>query len=155
LLSLSRVLSRGSCTGQNSASTWEWAVQPGALSRTILAVLWLLLGLAMVAVFLSVPTEQTVLVHAARARHPPVRIPAAVLGHLLHGLAGAADLAPTTPDSYTLPAGGPGIHLLVMRILTTGDREQTPHQPGARAIRADLGSERTACDPVLDQRLVA
>ena len=61
--------------------------------------------------FLRESAEQTVLVHAARAQHPPVRIPAVVLGHRLHGLAGTADLAPTTPDSYTLPAAGPGIHL--------------------------------------------
>lgn len=61
--------------------------------------------------FLRESAEQTVLVHAARASHRPVRIPAAVLGRHLHGLAGTANLAPTASESYALPAGGPGIHL--------------------------------------------
>ena len=60
--------------------------------------------------FLREAPEQTVLVHAARARHAPVLIPATVLGRSLQGLAGTVDLQPDG-GSYVLPSHGPAIHV--------------------------------------------
>jgi alpha-glucosidase len=57
--------------------------------------------------FLREAPDETVLVHAARAPHPPVRVPAAVVGSDLAGLAGAPDLRPDADGSVSLPAGGP------------------------------------------------
>ncbi len=61
--------------------------------------------------FLRESPEQTVLVHAARAPHDPVTIPAWVLGERLVGLAGTADRRPESSGEYVLPADGPAISL--------------------------------------------
>ena len=58
-------------------------------------------------VFLREAPGETVLVHAARAQHAPVRIPAAVVGARLEGLAGAADLCADEQGTVTLAADGP------------------------------------------------
>ena len=47
-----------------------------------------------------------VLVHAARANHTPIQIPAKVVGAELAGLAGSADLW-AADGMITLPADGP------------------------------------------------
>ena len=57
--------------------------------------------------FLREAPGESVLVHAARAQHPPIRLPAAVLGSELVGLAGTADLRAGADGWVTLPAGGP------------------------------------------------
>ena len=59
--------------------------------------------------FLRESPEQTVLVHAARAPHDPVTIPAWVLGERLVGLAGTADRRPESSGDYELPADRPAI----------------------------------------------
>ena len=57
--------------------------------------------------FLREAPGESVLVHAARAPHAPVRLPRAVVGNALTGLAGTGDLA-AGPDGWvTLPADGP------------------------------------------------
>jgi alpha-glucosidase len=58
-------------------------------------------------VFLREAPSETVLVHAARANHPPIRIPVSVVGAELVGLAGAADLRADADGMITLPAEGP------------------------------------------------
>uniref|UniRef100_UPI0035B01CD8 alpha-amylase family glycosyl hydrolase n=1 Tax=Promineifilum sp. TaxID=2664178 RepID=UPI0035B01CD8 len=58
--------------------------------------------------FLREAPGETVLVHAARANHAPVRLPAAVVGSELVGLAGSADLRSDAEGMVTLPAEGPG-----------------------------------------------
>ena len=57
--------------------------------------------------FLREAPGETVLVHAARADHTPIRIPAAVVGSELVGLAGTADLRADADGMITLPADGP------------------------------------------------
>ena len=57
--------------------------------------------------FLREAPGETVLVHAARADHRPIRIPAAVVGSELAGLAGTADLRADADGMITLPADGP------------------------------------------------
>ena len=57
--------------------------------------------------FLREAPDETVLVHAARADHPAVRLPAVVVGTCLEGLAGAPDLRADASGSVVLPAGGP------------------------------------------------
>ena len=54
------------------------------------------------------PTE-SVLVHASRADHDPVRIPAAVVGAHLAGLAGSPDLHADNDGMQHLPTRGPAI----------------------------------------------
>ncbi len=58
-------------------------------------------------VFLREAPEETVLVHAARAAHAPIRIPAAVLGSALEGLAGTADLRADAEGFVGLEAESP------------------------------------------------
>lgn len=58
--------------------------------------------------FLREAPGETVLVHAARASHAPVRLPVAVVGAELEGLAGTADLRASSDGTITLPAYGPG-----------------------------------------------
>ena len=57
--------------------------------------------------FLREAPGETVLVHAARAGHTPVQIPAAVVGTELAGLAGSADLSADAGGMVTLPGDGP------------------------------------------------
>jgi alpha-glucosidase len=57
--------------------------------------------------FLREAPGETVLVHAARANHTPIRIPAAVVGSELVGLAGTADLRADADGMIALPADGP------------------------------------------------
>lgn len=57
--------------------------------------------------FLREAPGETVLVHAARAEHRPVRIPVAVVGAELEGLAGTADLRCDNDGWVSLPHGGP------------------------------------------------
>ncbi|HET9905334.1 MAG TPA: glycoside hydrolase family 13 protein [Anaerolineales bacterium] len=57
--------------------------------------------------FLRESPNESVLVHAARADHTPVQIPAAVLGSELKGLAEATDLRADADGIITLPANGP------------------------------------------------
>ncbi|MFZ1411829.1 MAG: hypothetical protein WAS07_10250, partial [Micropruina sp.] len=56
--------------------------------------------------FLREAAEETVLVHAARAAHAPVQLPAWVVGRHLDGLAGTRDLA-ADGGVVTLSASGP------------------------------------------------
>ncbi|MEF2280257.1 glycoside hydrolase family 13 protein [Deinococcus sp. YIM 134068] len=56
--------------------------------------------------FLRESPGETILVHAARASHPPVRLPVAVVGSGVEGLAGTADLR-AERSTVTLPAEGP------------------------------------------------
>lgn len=57
--------------------------------------------------FLREAPGETVLVHAARADHAPIRIPAVVVGSELAGLAGTADLQADADGMINLPADGP------------------------------------------------
>jgi alpha-glucosidase len=57
--------------------------------------------------FLREAPGETVLVHAARADHTPIRIPVTVVGSVLAGLAGSADLQADADGLITLPATGP------------------------------------------------
>jgi alpha-glucosidase len=57
--------------------------------------------------FLREAPGETVLVHAARADHVPVRLPVSVLGSRLDGLAGTGDLHADADGQITLPAHGP------------------------------------------------
>jgi alpha-glucosidase len=57
--------------------------------------------------FLREAPGETVLVHAARAPHHPVRVPSAVVGGALTGLAGTPDLQPDADGWVSLPADGP------------------------------------------------
>lgn len=65
--------------------------------------------------FLREAPEQTVLVHAARADHAPVRLPAAALGRRLEGLAGTPDLDADASGHLELPAQGPHFSVWVCR----------------------------------------
>ncbi len=67
---------------------------------------WLDIGDDALAFLREAPAE-TVLVQAARADHTPIRIPAAVVGSELAGLAGTADLRTDADGMITLPADGP------------------------------------------------
>jgi alpha-glucosidase len=58
-------------------------------------------------VFLREAPGETVLIHAARAHHTPIRIPADVVGSELEGLAGTADLRVAGDGMLTFPADGP------------------------------------------------
>ena len=60
-------------------------------------------------VFLREAPGETVLVHAARADHTPIRIPAAVVGTELVGLAGTADLRAGADGMITLPSRWAGV----------------------------------------------
>ena len=57
--------------------------------------------------FLREAPGETVLVHAARADHSPVRIPASVVGSAPSGLAGTPDLRADADGRVTLPSDGP------------------------------------------------
>jgi alpha-glucosidase len=67
---------------------------------------WLCVGDDALTFLRESPTE-TVLIHAARADHTPIRIPAAVVGSELVGLAGATDLHADVDQIVSLPANGP------------------------------------------------
>ena len=67
---------------------------------------WLCLGDDALTFLREAPGE-TVLVHAARADHTPIRIPAVVVGSELAGLAGTADLQADADGMINLPAEGP------------------------------------------------
>lgn len=58
----------------------------------------------------EVPGER-VLVHAARANHLPVRIPASVTGSHRDGLVGTSDLNAEADGWVSLPAGGPAFRM--------------------------------------------
>ncbi len=57
--------------------------------------------------FLREAPGESVLVHAARVAHAPVRLPATVVGAELSGLAGSRDLRADADGQVTLPADGP------------------------------------------------
>lgn len=57
--------------------------------------------------FLREAPGQSVLVHAARAHHVPVRLPAHMVGEHLEGLAGTPDLRADEEGTVTLPTEGP------------------------------------------------
>ncbi len=57
--------------------------------------------------FLREAPGESVLVHAARAGHDPVRLPSALIGAALTGLAGAADLTAGADGWVSLPGDGP------------------------------------------------
>ena len=61
--------------------------------------------------FLREAPGETVLVHAARADHTPVRLASAVVGAELIGLAGAPDLGADARGVVTLPADGPAFSM--------------------------------------------
>jgi alpha-glucosidase len=71
---------------------------------------WLYIGDDALAFLREYPGE-TVLVHAARANHTPVQIPAAVAGPELLGLAGSADLEADVTGLITLPDDGPAFKM--------------------------------------------
>lgn len=58
-------------------------------------------------VFLREAPGESVLVHAARAEHTPIRIPATVVGTQLEGLAGSPHLSAGSDGMITLAAAGP------------------------------------------------
>ena len=57
--------------------------------------------------YLRETPDEVVLVHAARADHPQVRLPASVVGRSLTGLAGTPDLGAGSDGSVALPPDGP------------------------------------------------
>ena len=59
--------------------------------------------------FLRESTNETVLVHAARAGHTSINIPTTVIGNRLHGLAGTPDLHANAGGVITLPNEGPAV----------------------------------------------
>jgi alpha-glucosidase len=61
--------------------------------------------------FLRQAPRESVLVHAARAAHTPVRLPSAVVGRALTGLAGTSDLHADGDGTVTLPAQGPAFSM--------------------------------------------
>ena len=61
--------------------------------------------------FLREAPGECLLVHAARAAHVPIRIPASVVGTELTGLASSTDLRADAEGMITLPAHGPAFHL--------------------------------------------
>ena len=61
--------------------------------------------------FLREAPGESVLVHAARAEHPPIRIPATVVGTELVGLAGSSDLRADADGMLILPSQGPAFHM--------------------------------------------
>lgn len=61
--------------------------------------------------FLREAPGETVLVHAARANHPPVQLPVAVVGKQLEGLAGTPNLHADSSGYVSLPAHGPAFGL--------------------------------------------
>ncbi len=61
--------------------------------------------------FLRETPDDRVLVHAARARHQPVRLPPGVVGRDLVGLCDTANLRADTDGAVTLPADGPAFSL--------------------------------------------
>ena len=69
---------------------------------------WLSIG-ADSMTFLRESPGESVLVHAARSDHTPVRLPVAVAGRELTGLAGTPDLHADADGAVTLPSHGPGI----------------------------------------------
>lgn len=69
---------------------------------------WLSVGADSLTFLREAPGE-TVLVHAARADHPPVRLPTSVVGTRLAGLAATPDLRADVAGVVSLPEHGPGI----------------------------------------------
>lgn len=61
--------------------------------------------------FLREASNESVLVHAARAAHAPVRLPISVTGAELTGLAGTADIRADRDGVVTLPAHGPAFSM--------------------------------------------
>ncbi len=61
--------------------------------------------------FLREAPDDRVLVHAARARHQPVRLPAGIVGRELAGLCDTADIEADAHGTVTLPAHGPAFSL--------------------------------------------
>jgi alpha-glucosidase len=83
-----------------------YGVRAGSAALLHGGLRWLAIGDDALTFLRESPTE-TVLVHAARAAHAPVRVPVAVVGRELAGLAGSADLRADADGMVTLPAGGP------------------------------------------------
>lgn len=71
---------------------------------------WLAVGDDAVTFLREAPGE-SVLVHAARADHAPVRLPGAVVGRELTGLAGTPDIVADDDGAVTLPADGPAFSM--------------------------------------------
>lgn len=67
---------------------------------------WLAVGDDVLLFLREAPTER-ILVHAARAAHPPIHVPTAVVGAALEGLAGSPDLHAGDGGTITLRAEGP------------------------------------------------
>lgn len=61
--------------------------------------------------FLREAPEESVLIHAARAAHVPVRLSSAVVGRELTGLAGTPSLHADANGTITLPAHGPAFSM--------------------------------------------
>jgi alpha-glucosidase len=83
-----------------------FGVRAGSVALRHGGLRWLHIGDDSI-VFLREAPGETVLVHAARAPHAAVRIPVAVVGSELAGLAGSADLQAGADGMINLPAGGP------------------------------------------------
>jgi alpha-glucosidase len=71
---------------------------------------WLVIGDDALTFLREAPGE-TVLVHAARAAHEPVKIPATIVGAELRGLARTADVWADADGLLTLPASGPAFNM--------------------------------------------
>ncbi|MHA7278228.1 glycoside hydrolase family 13 protein [Arthrobacter sp. MDT2-2] len=63
--------------------------------------------------FLREAPGESVLIHAARAAHTPVRLSSAVLGRNLTGLAGTPNLHADADGTFTLPAHGPAFSMWI------------------------------------------
>lgn len=96
---------------ENSRALFGARAKSAALQRGGLR--WLCIGDDALTFLREAPGE-TVLVHAARASHSPVVIPATVIGSELKGLAGAPDLRADANGQITLPADGPAFGMWVL-----------------------------------------
>jgi alpha-glucosidase len=61
--------------------------------------------------FLREAPGESILIHAARAHHKPIQIPAEIIGSDFEGLAGTEDLRRDASGMIHLPADGPSFHM--------------------------------------------
>ncbi len=66
--------------------------------------------------FIREAPSESVLIHASRSSHQPVRIPTSVIGHNLKGLAGSDDIISDSDDYVTLPSKGPHFDMWVLDV---------------------------------------
>jgi alpha-glucosidase len=102
--------------------TAQWDLQRLATNRALFAaralspalrhggLRWLSVGQDAIT-FLREAPEETVLVHAARARHAPIRLPVGVVGTELAGIVGTPSLRAGGDGMVTLPGDGPAFSM--------------------------------------------